>query len=448
MITQDQRLEMQITQHQMLYLKLLQMNCMDLESYIREQALSNPLIDPIEEDHSSLPLTDDANINLDYSDDDGWNSGNGSDSYEFTGQDPFALTLERHLLDQLLFLKVSEKEKSLLVFLIQNLDSDGYLRMSAEQVAKLLSCHIQEAEVAISLLQDMDPAGVGAFDLKECLLLQLKHTGCGKKYAKDLAAKIIAEHLESIAKKRYKKIADSLFVSVETVVEAEAIISSLDPKPGARFIATTPIRYVVPDLKLSIINNMITLESRYDSRAPFSIDSYYLNLLKTTDDPETKKWLSNRFSQAKDLLNGIREREQTLQRIVKLLIQRQEDYLINGGKKKVFTMTEAAELLALNVSTVSRAVQDKYIECPNGLIPIRKLFESRANTGEFTYSPDQIKEHIKMIITQENKSQPLSDQKIAEELEKSGISFSRRGVAKYRSEMQIQSASERRLSDS
>ena len=440
MMRQVQKQEQRLYQRQYLGLKVLQMNCADLEAYIREEASCNPLID----------LADDGPVPAAVSADDspyeyGYAGTLGrvmsvTDPADLPGTvDPFAETLERHLSEQLYCLDLTDEERSILRYLIMNLDEGGYFRQDPEEAAERLGVSSRVFYKALSLLQSLDPSGIGAASLEECLTLQLKRMGAPP-YAMD----IVKDYLPNLAKKQYSAISARLGLPLSLIKDACRLIASLDPKPGSRFETPSCTCYVIPDVCCACQNNVIRVSTRFQGKALFSINDYYLSLLKETKDKEVKAYLSERMRRANDLLRGVSDRESTLLGVSRLLVEKQSGYLFGSSERAPFTMTQAAEQLGVHVSTISRCVQNKYLQGPKGAIPLASLFCQPVSASSPSISQEHAKKRMLLLIRSEDRSKPLSDQTIADMLDRQGFLLSRRTITKYRQAMGIPSALDRK----
>lgn len=439
MIKQALKLEQHLSQKQLLGLKVLQMNCVDLESYIREEAACNPLIDLVDDEPDFIIVNGEDSPYDEYAKATTYKTSETISDDSFGWIDPFAETLERSLLEQLYYLSLTDEQQRILRYLIANLDESGYFRSDLKRTARQLSVSIEAVRDALSRLQSLDPPGIGASCLEECLALQLKRIN-----AMPCAISIVRQHLPQLAKRKYDAIAAALSLPVSEVQEACKLIASLDPKPGSRFLSASAVEYATPDVICSCKDNSIQVHTRFQGREPFSINTYYQALWKETDDKEVKAYLTERMKKANDLLQGIHDRESTLLRCSKLLIEKQAGYLFGSTPRAPLTMTQASELLGVHVSTVSRCVQGKYMQGPKGTLPLSALFCLPVNNTFPSASTDEIRQRILALIRSENRQKPLSDQAIVNIFEQQGISLSRRVITKYRQAMGIPTAYERR----
>lgn len=436
MMEQVQKQEQHLYQRQYLGLKVLQMNCADLEAYIREEASCNPLID-LADDWQAAPAVSVDDSPYEY----GYAGAQGRvltapDSADISGSvDPFAETLERHLSEQLYYRGLTDESEVILRYLIANLDEDGYFRQDPAESAERLGVSSRAFQNALSLLQSLDPPGIGAANLRECLTLQLERMG-----APACAADIVKDYLPKLAKKQYSAISAGLDLPLSLIKDACTLIASLDPKPGSRFETPSSTCYVIPDIYCACRDSVIRVSTRFQGRAPFSINEYYLSLLKETKDKEVKAYLSERMRKASDLLKGLSDRESTLLACSRLLIGKQSGYLFGSSERVPFTMTQAAEQLGVHVSTISRCVQNKYLQGPRGAIPLSSLFCQPVSASSPRFSQDHAKKLMLLLIRSEDRRRPLSDQVIADTLARQGFPLSRRVIAKYRQAMGVPSA--------
>ena len=292
---------------------------------------------------------------------------------------------------------------------------------------------------ALETLQSLDPAGVGARSLSECLLLQLARQDAPS----PLDMEIVRRFLPDLGKKHYSLIARELHTTPEEVRAAEKRISALDPCPGRSFQPAEPTLYVRPDLFIAELDGklQVILNDYYLPRV--SISQYYVRLLKESDEPETRAYLQQKMQQAKWLLNSLERRGSTLRQCAEAILETQRAFFAGQTTELVpMTMVTLAERLHLHPSTVSRATREKYLQCRQGTYPLRYFF-SRA-LGEQGPSQQTVKLRLLELIRQEDHSRPLSDQKLAELLAEQGIRIARRTVAKYRTELRLGSAAARK----
>ncbi|NMA47815.1 MAG: RNA polymerase factor sigma-54 [Lentisphaerae bacterium] len=325
-----------------------------------------------------------------------------------------------------------------------NLDDAGYLQASDEDIARGADVSLADAQRAVAVVQSLEPAGIGARDLRECLLLQLERN----REQGSIAWDIVDQHLDDLARNRLPQLAKSLDVELSEVQEAVERIRSLDPRPG-HALAATPVNYIVPEaiIERGQDGQWQVRMNRWTTPRLGLAQRYVDMLQEPSVSAEVKQFIRERMASAKTLMNALGERQSTIERIAWVLVEKQEDFLREGaGKLRPLTMRQVAEELELHETTISRAVANKYVQTPHGLFSFRHFFTTgyESSDGE-ALSSHAIKEKIAALIAQETKSKPLSDQKIADLLAKDGLTVARRTVAKYREEEGIPAASLRRV---
>lgn len=344
-------------------------------------------------------------------------------------------SLQDHLLWQLGILVTDQDKKALGELIIGNIDDNGYLRTSVEDLSAISGKSIPEIEEMISLIQTFNPVGVGARDIKECLLIQLDRLG----KSNTLEAKIVENCLDFLGEHKYKQIAELLHVTEHEVQKAAEIIITLDPKPGLMFSSETS-QYVVPDVFVEKADGeyVITLN---DERTPhLYISNLYRNLMHKKDTPqETINYIKDKIRAGSWLIKNIKQRQQTIYKIASEIVRIQHNFLEEGPSSiKPLTMQEVANAVGLHESTISRAIANKYIQTPQGTFQFKYFFSSGIQTesGE-SVSITNLKGKIYDMIKNEDSKHPLSDQEIIEKLSALGIKIARRTIAKYRYDMGI-----------
>lgn len=427
-------------------MKLLQMGTAELRDYLQEQLQENPALEseecipvPVEDDRDQLlqklewlRTTDMQN---------GWyHREDARDLFErIPGNcgDPSEESLYEHLRAQIDLKTLTPDLGNAVECVLQSLNGAGWLDESAARLAGHAGTSEEIALQAIELVQSLDPAGVAARGLSECLILQLTRRG-----ESGLAVTIAREHLEDMARDRYHHIAQTTGAGRESVQAACRLIRSLDPRPGAAFAAWENPGYIIPDLAVVVEADGVQVVPN-DSYIPtLSISGYYHQLMETTDDGEVREYLSGKVRQAKWVLQNVEQRRSTLLSCARYIADRQEDFFRYGPSHLLpLSMADAAAALDIHESTVSRAVRNKYLQCAYGVFPL-KYFFSRALSadGGEDISTEQARTALRTLISGEDKHKPLSDQKLCERLTAQGIQISRRTVAKYRDEMGIPSA--------
>ena len=433
-----------LSQFQLQSVELLQMSAVDLTAYLQELALSNPMVEleetPPEPRGPELLRRD-------------RQSEDGDHQNRFYRQgeeelDPLALvgteggleeTLLRSLSRQIQRLELDEDTAGLVRYLAACLDDDGYFIIPLEELARETGVSLPLLERGLSILRTLDPPGVGAANLSQCLFLQLERRG-----ESGTALAVVRDHLESLAKRRYRFIAAQLGVSAETVRRAAGLIQSLQPRPGAAFQRPEAVPYVLPDVFVEEREGHFTVRTRWEERPAFRISRYYRELLARSEDRELRAYLTPRLRQAESILQAVSQRESTLRRCAQFIADRQSGFFRCGpGALAPLRMADAARELGVHESTVRRAVREKHLQCSWGIYPMGYFF-SRATAAESELSRTAAWVLLRRLIDGEDKRRPLSDQKLSEQLAQEGCPLSRRTVAKYREEMGIPSAAVRR----
>lgn len=361
--------------------------------------------------------------------------------------------LKEYLLSQLIFQKYAPSERTIVEFMVQSLDSRGYFTEDISFVAEYFSVPKKEIEKRLQEIQILDPAGVGARNLQECLLLQLRRKMSGIKEGvqteKSLPERLVLYHMEDIAKNHLKDIAKKQKATIEEVVSACEVIRSLNPKPGNSFSSREQLRYISPDalvVKLEDKFEILVNDYQYPG---FSISNYYQELCKSTKDKEAKEYLQKKIQQAEWVSNCIHQRSSTLMRVMKVLVERQKPFFEHGaGHKQPLRLADIATELALHESTISRAMRGKYLQCAWGVFPLNYFLSAVATVNKGVgeeQTAEQIKKCIQEMIESEDKQKPYSDQTISEKLKLQGIEVSRRTVNKYRQEMNLPDKSGRKV---
>ena len=350
--------------------------------------------------------------------------------------------LYEHLLWQLRLSNTSEKIGRVAEIIINNLNQDGYLKASIEEIAALTEIDTEAVEEALSFVQEFDPIGVGARDLQECLLLQLKPLNLQG----TLVEKILAENFNELELKKFKQLASKFKITIEEIFEAIKIIEGLEPRPGRNFAGDETI-HIIPDVYVveSDGNFIITLN---DEGIPkLRLSHYYRKLLanKSSLGPEEKQFLEDKLRSAVWLLKSLDQRNKTIYRVTESILKFQADFFKKGFTYlKPLNLKVIAEDLSLHESTISRVTSNKYIQCPQGLLSFRFFFSNALSTTEGDISSSNVKALIKLIIENEDPKKPLNDKKIIDMLTAKNIKLARRTAAKYREELKIPSHTKRK----
>ena len=282
---------------------------------------------------------------------------------------------------------------------------------------------------------------MGAADLSKCLELQLLRIG-----ERGPALDIVRDHLEALAKRHYRAIAAALGITQEEVRQAERVIRELEPRPGAVFEQPEQVAYIQPDVFVTEEEGQFVARTRGGERPPFRISGYYRDLLAHSKEREVREYLTGKLRQAEGVLWAIGQRESTLLRCAQSIARHQQDFFRFGPQALVpMRMADVAQELGVHESTVSRTIREKYLQCARGVYPMSYFFSRSATADQSgTMGGTAARALLKQLLDREDKSRPLSDQKLCEEMERQGCPISRRTVAKYREEMNIPGASGRK----
>ena len=352
-------------------------------------------------------------------------------------------TLEDSLLLQLTFSSLKGEDLKIGRFLVEAIDDNGYLTVTTEEVAKVFQVETEKVEEVLDVIQTFEPSGVGARDLKECLIIQLAARGL----LEDTVEYIILHHLEDLCENKLNKVAKALGLPIGQVQMVCDLIRSLEPKPGRSFASGSNVKYITPDVTVEKIDGEYQVITNEYSAPRLMVSPYYTNLARSAlDDMELNKYLNEKYNAAIWLIKSIEQRKQTIFNVVDAVIKHQKNFLDHGTKYlKTLTLKQVADDLGIHESTVSRAINGKYMQTPRGVFEIKYFFSSgvTGSDGEGV-SSNSIKSMIKDIIDGEDPKNPYSDQDMVKLLSDRGIEISRRTVAKYREGLNILSSSKRR----
>jgi RNA polymerase sigma-54 factor len=362
-------------------------------------------------------------------------------SFEKFLSSPAGLT--EHLTWQLSVTICSDAVREIADSIIGNLDENGYLTASTEELLQDGKYTQDDLEDAIAVVQDFDPIGVGARDLRECLLLQLKTFDPQNA----LAQQIVSEHLKQVQSNQLKEIARAVNRPLEVVKRTLDVIKKLDPRPGLRYNKTEP-RLVEPDVYFRKAEGVWQVFLNEDDMPQLRLSPTYRRLLaRDAADRDVRNYVKERFTAAIQLLKNIEQRKHTILRVCQSIIARQGEFLDHGPDAlKPMMIKEVAEEVGVHPSTVSRAVASKYAHTPQGVLELRSFFSESVNGPEGGgMSLLTLKRLVKKMIEEEDTSKPLTDEHIAAKLDQAGIHVTRRTVAKYREDMRIPSTHQRRV---
>ncbi|MDR1492718.1 MAG: RNA polymerase factor sigma-54 [Planctomycetaceae bacterium] len=356
-------------------------------------------------------------------------------------------TLQDYLTEQLTWFDVSPELREMTVRIISNLDSNGYLQTGLNDILGMQATEEdrQLAKQAWRLVRKLDPPGVGARDLRDCLMLQLRFD---MPYYEALRA-IIADHLEDLEKNRLPQIAKKTGFPINEIHEAINELRHLNPRPGASFREQTA-PYVVPDVAVAEDDNGNYRIQLDEGRTPqLHISNYYRDLMKHNEtSKETKDYIKQKVGAAQWLIDSIQQRRATLTRVSQAIVDHQTEFLKYGAAAiKPLKMQQIADKVGVHVTTVSRAVDDKWIQTPQGIFPLKRFFSSSvaASDDEENMSQDAVRVKLQEIIDREDKSKPLNDEELTKALQEEGVNVARRTIVKYRKLMGIPNSRERKV---
>ena len=363
-------------------------------------------------------------------------------------------TLSEHLLGQWVFIEASPAVKKAGESLINYIDDEGYLRVKLEDIQKESKAPltIPDLTEALTLIQTLEPPGVGARNLQECLLIQLKALEDDEELSKGhdfvLERSLISEHLKDLEMNRYPQISKKLGRPIDEIQRAVHRLGRLNPFPGKQ-IGSDDAPPITPDaiIYYDEDSDKYEIEMTNDPAPNLYISGMYRKMIKDrSQDKKTREFLSNNVRNARWLIESIEQRKSTIMRVIRVVVDAQREFFDKGPEfLKPLPMIHVADLLGIHVATVSRAVSEKWIQTPRGVFPLRRFFSGGTTSSEGEdMSWDAVKEKLKTIIGDEDKSNPLNDDEIVEKLKAQGIDLARRTVAKYRKILNIPTARQRR----
>jgi len=344
-------------------------------------------------------------------------------------------SLAQHLMEQLNDTGLSAEERGLAELLIGNIDDYGYLTTTVEELATTANVPVEKISGVLKVIQSFEPVGVGARDLRECLLLQLERAG----QTESLEAHIVRDFMDALGKRKIPEIARGTGKSVDEVQEALARISQLDPRPGRAFLSVVE-QYVAPEVFVKRDGDDFTVTTNDEQIPHLRISNVYKDLMaQGADNPEVKNYIRDKIRAGKFLIKSLQQRQSTIANIGREIVKRQREFMEKGiAHLKPMTMAQVAEVVGVHETTVSRAVSGKYIETPQGVFEMKYFFTAGLQTDSGNdMSNTSVKDMIAEIFKGENSGHPLSDQEVVKLLTAKGITIARRTVAKYRDELGI-----------
>lgn len=443
MLGLEQKQKLILSAQQQQSMEILQMGMDELTEYLKKEVIQNPVIELEDINYNEK--------NLEYRKQE-WllqqEIGNHNTSLIYKREEyvfPFehesaeaSETLEDHLLEQIRYLKISLRLKNILNYIAMNLDSNGFLTFSLEDLSSQLKLTREETREILNCFQTLEPIGVGAENLTECLLLQLNEHDFHARH-------LVKEHLMDIAKKQFNKLAEHLNISLDDLLHEIKKIQNLNPKPGRHFALREEVPYISPDVLV------VTFEDSFqillcDFYYPnLKVNEEYYELYRSSTDEKLKDYLNENIQKYKWMKKSIESRKTTLLNIVKEIVDHQKGFFVSPGNGlRPLRMKDIAASMSVHPSTISRGVKGKYLQCASGIYPLNHFFvteliDEQGNSS----SADSSKQCLKELIEKEDKSTPLSDSALCNMLCDSGFSISRRTVAKYRTELNIPAANQR-----
>jgi len=454
--------------HMRLTIHMLHLPLIEFKTFLKNQIIENPAFEELDEDFHDEGSDSDNALSNENSPDPDENrkdeidklmdlSGSTSEIVENRQYDEDqdeeykyregvaarAGTLYDHLLMQLGIFSRSDIEQTIGEAILGNINKNGYFEITLDEIAYNLHVEPKDVEKTLFLIQGFSPSGVGTRNLSECLLLQLKQKGRGS----SLAARIAKTHLADLEKKKFKKIAKDIGVSIGEIKNALSEISRLEPKPGRSFDNECS-RYITPDILLHPSKNGYRVETNTTGLPRLRISPRYKKLLKDkTASEETRQYIRKKLEQASWLVKAAEQRNSTIKNIAEYVIKVQGDFLDNNLTSiRPLALKEVAEATGVSISTASRIVSNKHIDTPQGIFALKRFFcnEIKQNNGEMI-SSQNIKARLKELVQAEEPSKPLSDESIIKKLRKENIDIARRTVAKYRGQLKIPPSNQRRF---
>lgn len=468
----QQKLQQKLSPQQIQLMKLIQLPTQAFEQKLAQEIEENPALESGKENQDEFQDADqdeyddteketiETEINIeDYlSDDEIPNYKLQANNYSADDEDsriPYSggITFNQHLINQLNTYSLDDQDVQVAEFLIGCIDDSGYIRRPIEDIVDDLAFSEnifttnEEVEKILKIVHDLDPAGVGARNLSECLLIQLKR----KEETKDrkLAIEILETSFNHFVKKHYNKLLQKFNISKEELISAISEIEKLNPKPGGSFSGNlTPIEHIVPDFTLRINEGVLELSLNARNAPDLHISREYDNMLKgyaeSKDKTKSQKdavlFIKQKLDAAKWFIDAIKQRQQTLMLTMNAIMHYQQEYFLTGDERNLRPMVlkDIAEKINMDVSTVSRVANSKYVDTPYGTKLIKEFFsESMKNDQGEDISTREIKKILQTEIKKENKKKPLTDEKLSALLKEKGYLIARRTVAKYREQLDI-----------
>ncbi|TDL78862.1 RNA polymerase factor sigma-54 [Peribacillus frigoritolerans] len=429
---QEQSLKLNMTQELKQAITLLQYSSMELASYIEDLTLENPLIELKEKPESGVLYHTSSRTKM-------TSSSKNSDMIENVSS--LGTTLQQHLEAQLLGMKLTPSEKRTLHILIQALDPNGYIEADLSVLSDKFNLSADELNQQLTVLQKLDPAGVGARNLQECISIQLARLPQRNKTAE----LIVKDYFYLFAEKSWKELAKKTKLDLKEIQNVQDFIKTLHPRPGLAYHHVHD-NYIVPELTVAKVHGEWQVMYNDDISPKVAVNSAYESNFSSIEDSEVKHYLTAKLNQCRWLIKTLNQRKETMMKVMKEIVRRQTDFFEKGELfMKPLTLKVVADAIEVHESTVSRTVREKYVQTPHGLYELKFFFSNGLEQSSQEITSSTVKTIIEQMIEKEDKLAPLSDQKIVSKLAVDHqIDVSRRTVAKYRDQLGIASSSARK----
>ena len=458
------KLSQKLSPQQIQLMKLIQLPTLDFEQKIQREIEENPALeegknskDEDQQDSQEDYSEDDINIDdyINYDDTPSYKLNSNNSGRLEDKNIPFSsgISFTQHLLSQLKPISLSEKKMKIAEFLVGSIDESGYIRLEIEEIiddlafTQNLIVHEDELKEILNIVQDFDPPGVGALSLQECLIIQLRRKKRNEYI--DLAIDIIENSFEQFSKKHFEKLMNKYSIEEQQLKEIINLISKLNPKPGGSYSGGgKPIEQVIPDFRISIENNELTLDLNYRNSPVLNISRDYDEMLrgykleknKSKSQKEAIQFIKQKLDSAKWFIDAVKQRQQTLMITMQAIMNYQSEYFLTGDERKIKPMIlkDIANEIEMDISTISRVANSKYVDTPYGTKLLKEFFsESMKTTSGEEISTIEIKKILEKVVQNENKRKPETDEKLVKILNEKGYKIARRTVAKYREQLNI-----------
>lgn len=443
-------------------IEILQLTSMELNNLIDKELLENPMLEFNDSPMESMEVVKDEAAKKEESKDQiEWDdyfqnmqstefrntpssSYDPDDEFNFEKFSYYETTLNEYLLLQFHVLSedLTETENLIGEYLIDCIDDNGYLLIDMDYICDILGVTQDVVEKLIGIIQQFDPAGVGARDIKECLLIQLRQEG----YDDGVYENLVNNYLTDLAENQFKRVSQETGISTSELAAFKELIKTLEPKPGRQFTNFDGVKYIIPDGSIEWIDNELVVQINDISAPRLQINSFYQGMLKTRNENEdTKKYIEKKLDSAAFLIKSIEQRRDTIRKVIEAIAHYQENFFREGVEDlKPLTLKAIADMIEVHESTVSRAIRGKYVQTPKGTFSLKFFFKRGFSQGADDVSSEAIKQKIQAFVDAEDKRKPLSDQKIVEMLKEQGVDVARRTIAKYREALNILPSSKRK----